>query len=182
METIQQPVDILKSEEGFMLISVLLVLLILTAIGIAGTKTTSFELKIASNERQANQIFCATDSGWKQSGPTLNALASPPDIINQALRDGDTAFDWGDEYYQIVRNFGDGDDAMLNDDFGDNTEDGRITATNTDIPYWYRIAYEDDIGAVGFGTGYRDFQYITRCKAGKTEVDVQVNKVYQVGY
>ena len=168
-----------KNEQGFALISTMLVLMILTFIGIAGTNTTTFELKIAFNERQANQRFYAADSGWKQSGPYLNTKATPPDPKNFTLDTGDTSHDWGKKYYQIVRNYGDGNDGTLNDDFPVADRDGSIT----NVPYWYRVRYENDNKALEFGANYRDFQYEVLCNAeGTTEVGIQTRKVYRVGY
>jgi hypothetical protein len=177
MKTIPSSVDKYNKEEGFALISVLLVLLVLTLIGIAGTKTTTFELKISSNEKQANQIFYVADSGWKQSGPFLNAWAKKPPAINNTVRTGDPGIDFTDQYYNLVRNFGEGGDTVLNEDFPEDTEDGRIR----DIPYWYRIEDQHfDTLAVGFSQDFRDFWYITRCVANRTTtLDVGVSKVYQ---
>ncbi len=167
-----------RNEDGFALVSVLLILAILTVIGVAATNTANFELKIVGNERQANQRFYAADSGWKQSGPFLNAKAAPPIIVNLTIISG-SSYDWTDEYYQIVRNYGDGADGTLNDTFSANSEDGSII----NVPYWYKMRYEDDIQATEFGAGYRDFQYEVICWAdGVTEVETKINKVFRVGY
>lgn len=166
-------------EEGFALIATMIILALLTVIGLAGINTTSFELKIAGNERQANQRFYTSDSGWKQSGPWLNAKATPPDFKNTTLKATDTAYDWSDQYYQIVRNYGDGDNGTLNDGFTDGTEDGSLT----NVPYWYRVRYETDFQALEFGANYRDFQYEVISNAnGEAEVKTKVRKVYRVGY
>ena len=103
---IQQPVKDIHNEKGFALITTLLVLSILTFIGIAATTTTNFELKIAGNERVAYQRFYIADSGWKQSGPFLNTLATPPAYINVNPADVDYNYVW-DDYKHLVRNFGD---------------------------------------------------------------------------
>lgn len=168
-----------KNENGFALISTLLILVLLTFIGISGTSTTIFELKIAGNEREANQRFYTADSGWKQSGPFLNAMAAPPRTINLTLKTNDTSYDWTDEYYQIVRNYGDGTDGLLNDSFDVDARDGIIT----NVPYWYRVRYESDRQALQFGAGYRDFRYEVKCIAeDKTQVETSVTKVFRVGY
>jgi Tfp pilus assembly protein PilX len=167
------------NEAGFALITTLLILALLTFIGLMGINTTSFELKIAGNERQANQRFYTSDSGWKQSGPYLNALASPPDFKNTTLKSGDTAYDWSDEYYLIVRNYGNGNNATLNNAFPSGTEDGNLS----EIPYWYRVRYENDFQALKFGANYRDFQYEVISNAnGEAQVMTTVRKVYRVGY
>ncbi len=179
MSGFQQAVAPLENENGFALISVILILAILTFIGIAGTNTAVFELKIAGNERQAYQKFYVADSGWKQAGPFLNAMAAPPKFVNLTLNATFPSYDWTNQYFQIVRNFGEGTDGTLNDNFPANTEDGAIVA----IPYWYRLLYQDDVQAIGFGTGYREFQYGVDCNAqGNTEVATRVKKVFRVGY
>ena len=71
MELIQKIYNMQNNEGGFALVAIILILAVLTAIGIAGTNTTIFELKIATNERKANQKFYTADSGWKQAGPFL---------------------------------------------------------------------------------------------------------------
>jgi Tfp pilus assembly protein PilX len=174
MKHLKQAFKQQKNENGFTLISTVLILAILTFIGIAATKTAVFELKIAGNEKQANQKFYTADSGWKQSGPFLNAKATAPSFINLTLNNSDPD-------YQIIRNFGDGDGATvtLNDDFPGGSEDGTIT----NIPYWYRVIYQTDSQAIQFGADYRDFQYGVECSAdSKAEVIIRVKKIFRVGY
>jgi len=171
--------NIAVNEEGFALIATLLVLALLTFIGLMSINSTSFDLKIAGNERQANQRFYTSDSGWKQSGPYLNALATPPDFKNLTLQTGDSAYDWNNNYYLIVRNYGDGNNGTLNDTFSSGTEDGALS----NVPYWYRVRYENDYQALEFGANYRDFQYEVISNAnGESEVVTKIRKVYRVGY
>ena len=182
MKHLKQAFKQQKNENGFVLISTVLVLAILVFIGVAATNTAVFELKIAGNEKQANQRFYTADSGWKQSGPFLNARPTAPKIVNIDLSiRGDANYIWTgpDPYYQIVRNFGNGGDGTLNDSFPINSEDGAITNT----PYWYRVIYQKDSQAIRFGAGYRDFQYGVECSAdSKAEVTVRIKKVFRVGY
>ena len=174
-----QFLESLNNKKGFALISTLLVLAVLTVIGIAVTNSTTFELKIAGNEKVAAQRFYAADSGWKQSGPYLNAKATAPIIKNLTLKTGDTSYDWNNYYYKLIRNFGDGANGTLNEDFPDTDVDGAIT----NIPYWYRVIYQDDSQAIAFGDGYRDFQYQVDCNANNNaQVNTGVKKVYRVGY
>lgn len=176
---IQQPVKDINNEKGFALITTLLVLSILTVIGIAAINTANFELKIAGNERVAYQRFYTADSGWKQSGPFLNTLATPPNYINVKPAEVDYDYEWGD-YEYIVRNFGDRTDFPPDkDDLPTDSVDGSVSS----VPYWYRIQHDGDQQASGFGTEYRDFRYQVSCNAeGTTEVNTQVRKVYKVGY
>ena len=96
MKWIQKYAHPLENEDGFALITTILILAILTFIGIAGTNTAVFKLKIAGNERQAYQKFYTADSGWKQAGPFLNAMATPPDFVNLSLRLVDSSINWDD--------------------------------------------------------------------------------------
>ena len=51
------------SEEGFVLVAALLIMLVLTIIGIAANRNTTTELLIAGNERTYKETFYAADSG-----------------------------------------------------------------------------------------------------------------------
>lgn len=173
----KQIVKPIENEGGFALVIALMMLVILTLIGVAATNTTIFELDIAGNERWAAQRFYTADSGWKQGGPFLDTMATPPRVVN--LTDTGGGRDWTNEYYQIVRNFGDGGDGIINDTFPAGTEDGTIA----NIPYWYRLAYGGDDPAVMFGANYRDFKYGIACNAdNRAEVATKVKKVFRVGY
>ena len=175
----KQIVKPMQNEDGFALMLALMMMVILTLFGVAATNTTIFELNIAGNERWAAQRFYTADSGWKQGGPFLDTRATPPMVVNLDLKPGDTSRDWTDEFYQVVRNFGEGGDGTLNDDFSAGSEDGMIA----NIPYWYRLAYQGDDPAVMFGADYRDFQYGIVCSAdGTAEVATMVKKVFRVGY
>jgi len=168
-----------KNQDGFALITAMIMMVVLTFLGMAATNTAIMELNIAGNERQASQRFYTADSGWKQGGSFLNNTATPPPRVNQTKKPADTTIDWGSEYYQIVRNFGDGADTELNDDFSANSQDGTIAT----VPYWYRVLYQKNTKAIQFGKKYRDFQYGINCSAaGTVEVETQVKKVFRVGY
>ncbi|WP_321493169.1 pilus assembly PilX N-terminal domain-containing protein [uncultured Desulfobacter sp.] len=168
----------LNDEHGFALLIVQLALAVLTVMGVAAVNTSNFEFKISGNERMARQRFIISDSGWKQAGPFLNALNSPPDVVNKTLKSGDTSYDWDDAYYNTVRNFGSGTDGNTNDTFTGNP-DGTI---NTML-YWYQVVYDSDVPAQGFSEGYRSFQYTVTCNAnGQAQVTTGVRKVFKVGY
>ena len=176
---IQLPAKDSHNEKGFALITTLLVLSILTFIGIAAINTANFDIKIAGNERVAYQRFYTADSGWKQSGPFLNTLATPPAYINVDPAAVDYNYVWGD-YEYIVRNYGDKTDFPAD---ADALPADAVDGSASNVPYWYRIQHEGDQQASGFGTEYRDFRYQVSCNAdGTTEVNTQVRKVYKVGY
>jgi Tfp pilus assembly protein PilX len=156
----------LRNENGFVLVIAMVMLVILTLIGIAATNTTIIELNIAGNERQASRQFQAVDSGWKAAGIFLNKKANPPDFINT-----------GD--FITVRNYGNGNDGVLNTTFPAATQDGTLA----NIQYWYQVLYVDDFPALKFGSGYRDFQFDANSNsAGATAIAVTMRKVFKVGY
>lgn len=167
----------IHNENGFVMVFALMIMVVLTLIGIAATNTTVIELTIAGNERQLSDRFYAADSGWKQAVPYLNRRASAPSPINQTPQGGGNP-DWTSEYHRIVRNYGNGADGVLNDTFIAN-QDGALS----NVPYWYRVVYQNDRAAVSFGPKYRDFQYYVQCNAaGTAGVATRVTKVFKVGY
>ena len=171
--------NVCGNESGFALIIAMMMLLIMTLLGIAATRNTVIELGIAGNERIQAQRFYTAYSGWKQAGPFLNNMATPPSSTNQTRRPADTSINWSDKYYQIVRNYGNGVDGVVNETFSANTEDGKIL----NVPYWYRIFYQNDGKAQKFDNNYREFQYGTNCSAaGTVEVATRITRVFKVGY
>lgn len=171
------------NEKGFALVTTLLILSLLTFLGMAAINTTSFELKIAGNERVAYQRFYTADSGWKQSGPFLNILATPPGYVN--VDPSTVSYDktWGGSDY-IVRNYGDRKRTDIPDGEDVNTlPSGTIDGSVSSLDYWFQIQHNGDRKAAGFGTGYRDFRYDVSCNAdGTAQVDTIIRKVYKVGY
>jgi hypothetical protein len=53
----------LSSESGFVLITALIIMLILTIIGIAATNTSVFEIQISGNDRVHKETFSQADAG-----------------------------------------------------------------------------------------------------------------------
>ena len=167
-------IKILKSEDGSALIIAVLILLILTVLGMSSNTSSTIDLQIAANDREYVQDFYVADSGWKAAVNWLEIKAAPPEKVN-----ADT-----DE----VRNFGggssrvDGDGDLTFDepeDLTDGTEDATIDGT----PYWYNVTYESDEIEPGSGKSYRKFTYSARSVADKAhEIEVQLSKVYKVGY
>ncbi|WDP90961.1 MAG: pilus assembly PilX N-terminal domain-containing protein [Desulfobacter sp.] len=173
------PAAPLADSGGFALLATLLIMSLLTVIGLAAIKTTGFELGIARNGKTARVRFLGADSGWQQAGPYLNGRDTTPPPINLNLKSGDTKRDFENNvYYKIVRNFGNGTDGVLNDDFQQATKDGQ-----TGVPYWYRVIGQGNTQAVGFDQNYLDYTYEVVCNAGgTTEVDARVKKVYRTSY
>lgn len=56
-------VNLYNNEEGFVLVTGLLILVVLTMLGIAATKNTSIELQIAGNDRLHKETFYQAEAG-----------------------------------------------------------------------------------------------------------------------
>ena len=69
---------LIKNEKGFVLIASMLMLMVLTIIGVAATNTTTIELKIAGNDRIANEDF------YDQEASLLNGKISYRDWLTTA--------------------------------------------------------------------------------------------------
>ena len=161
--------SMLKKEEGSILAIALMIMVFLTLIGIAVTRTAQIEVRVAHNERVYERVFYVADSGWKEGALWLDNTwaAAPPPAVNTDLSD------------QTVRNFGDGGTDVTNDDLPSGTEDGSLD----EIPYWYRVTYVGSEHLPGSGKEYRGFTYRVTSNAGGTqEVEVRVSKTYKVGY
>jgi len=59
------------NEQGFVLVTALLIMLVLTIIGIAGSRNTSTELLIAGNDRTYKETFFNADGGTEAGQPIL---------------------------------------------------------------------------------------------------------------
>lgn len=59
------------NEEGFVLVTALLIMLVLTIIGIAANRNTSTELQIAGNDRTHKQTFYEADGGTEFAAEVL---------------------------------------------------------------------------------------------------------------
>jgi Tfp pilus assembly protein PilX len=158
-----------KDEDGHILILVLLLLLLITIMGTASITMSTFEVQISDNEKRYQNDFYAADSGWMQGVLWLEDQSSPPSTVN-------TTSD------NIVRNYGDGGQNVLNSDFADGTQDGTIN----NVPYWYKMTNlpdESNKTVSGFGPNYRSFTYTATCNANGTQaIEVKLTKVFRVGY
>lgn len=61
----------MRNEEGFVLVASLLIMLVLTVLGIAGSRNTSMELLIAGNDRTYKETFYSADGGVEMGAETL---------------------------------------------------------------------------------------------------------------
>jgi hypothetical protein len=153
-------------------------LALLTLVGVSSINTSTTEVRIAGNA-QTNKIeFYVAESGWKAGAMWLNERVGPPMYINNS----------GD----IVRNFGDGNSNVLNDDFPAGTEDSPNDSSTNDmsyyaIPYWFKVTHlplETRLRPVEDGSkSYKRHFYRVDSNANRTqEVEVMVSKIFKVGY
>jgi hypothetical protein len=168
--------NFLKNESGTVIFVAIIFLALLTLVGVSSISTSTTEVRIASNS-QYNQIeFYIADSGWKQGAMWLNGHAGPPAYKNESGN--------------IVRNFGDGDSGVLNNNFPAGSEDSPHITTANDmshyaIPYWFKVTHlPDETKAVpGSGKNYQRHFYRVDSNANRTQdVEAIVSKIYKSGY
>ncbi len=72
----------IASEEGFVLVTALIFMVILTVIGISATRTTQFELNIAGNDRVAKVNFYNAESAAMETAQQLmNKSGTPQELL-----------------------------------------------------------------------------------------------------
>ncbi|MCL7488670.1 MAG: pilus assembly PilX N-terminal domain-containing protein [Desulfobulbaceae bacterium] len=90
------PDKIATKEQGFVLVTALLIMLVLTIIGIAANRNTSTELLIAGNDRTGKESFYQADGGVEIGAETLEQslacikgfpVATFPEPFNAAPND-----------------------------------------------------------------------------------------------
>lgn len=168
---------IINNENGSVIVLALLMLAVLTILGVSSTNNTNIELQIVRNERIYQRDFYIADSAWKYGAYWLEGKTKAPDKINSPAPANPTPEE--ERVAKTVRNFGNGGQDVLNDDFPDGTEDGTIDSIN----YWYNVQYDKNEIVPGSGTHYREFTYIVRSNANKQqEINVKIKKIYKGGY
>lgn len=157
----------LNDREGSAFLIAMLFLLLLTLMGTFALMTTNIEIQIAANEKDYLKDFYVTDSGWKEIAPWLNNSGTPPSKINKSMEDN------------VVKNFGNGGNGIMNNNFPAGTEDGELSG----IPYWNKVEYISDTVVAGSGKDYRKFNYRVKSNVdGRQEIEVTLFKIYRVGY
>ena len=165
--------ETINNESGFVLVLAVLMLTVITVIGVAATRTSETESRIASNERQiANELYNA-------EGALIDTLESPGTWMTMSfLTDGETVA----SYTSPVDFDGDGtNDATVEvryiGDLGA-TLGGLSTAAN-DIPL---VAH---IGPPPADSGYsvthfeiRRYGVTTTSATGNTQIQTGVYKVF----
>lgn len=169
----------LKNEDGFILVLGMSILVVLTLLGTSAIKNSVIDLKIAGNEREAAQNFFVADAIWQLGGIWLNQQPTAPSPVNLTPKNSGETVDTSQDYYAIVRNYGNGGDGVTNDTFSASSSDGDFQ----NISFWYRVLYRGDSIAQKFGKGYRDFREEIQTSAdARSRVAAHVYKVYKVGY
>ena len=72
---------LLQKEDGFILITSMVVLMILSFIGIAGTRNTTVELQIAGNDKTIKELFYDAESAAMESAGLMNNEKDPDELI-----------------------------------------------------------------------------------------------------
>jgi len=145
------------NENGFILVLAMAMLVILSIIGVAGTRTSTIDLKISGNERTMAQEFQIADNLWQLGALWVNSKHSLPQRVNTSIIPGYTGPDALEtiDVYKIVRNYGNGGNGQLNDDFPmtpTSTQDGTVQGNN----FWYRVfRYKKEKDAGGSDTNYK---------------------------
>ena len=99
-------------------------------------------------------------------------------MLYEVITDPDSAYDT-DQYYRIVRNYGDGIDGTLNNTFPSGTQDGTLGGYN----FWYRLTMDDGTFPEGFDGSYEDIPTeIEANSAGRSQIATRIYKVLKVGY
>jgi hypothetical protein len=176
IKEMQKQASIFNNENGSVIFVALIFLALLTLIGVSSINTSSTEVKIASNT-QLNRIeFYIAESGWKHGAMWLEGQAGPPSFMNTSGN--------------IVRNFGNGNTDVLNNNFPDGTEDSPNAGSLNDmssygIPYWFKVNYlpDETQPVAGSGKNYKRHFYEVESNANRRqEVEAVVSKIFKTGY
>jgi Tfp pilus assembly protein PilX len=175
--------NISRNEKGSVLVIALVILVLITLMGISVTRTSDIDIQIAKNEQEYVQEFYVADSAWREAIQWLDTRAQAPGLVNKALFiGGDTS-----EHVFNVRNYGDGGNGVLNNNYAAGTQDGTLGTGARAVDYWYKIAYLDEAAMTGvkapmFGEGFRRYSFvITSVANGAQRVDVTVTKILPTG-
>jgi Tfp pilus assembly protein PilX len=178
--TMERLAESLNNENGAVIFVAIIFLALLTLVGVSSINTSTTEVHIAANT-QANKIeFYVADSGWKEGAMWLDDFANPPNYVNNSGN--------------IVRNFGDGGNDVLNNNFPDGTQDSPHDNTANDmsyyaIPYWFKVThlqnetYQKKRTVEGSSKSYMRHYYRVDSNANRTqEVEVVLSKIFKIGY
>lgn len=85
-------VHIQKNNEGFILVTCLVMLVVLTIVGFIATRTSTLELRTSANTRDAKSVFYVADSGIYTAPKTIRRaiVSDPTDVTTISI--GSMAF------------------------------------------------------------------------------------------
>ena len=184
------PENILKNENGSVIILAVVMLVLITLMGLSVTRLSDVDVQIAKNERGYIEGFYVADSAWREAVQWLDTRAQTPGLVNKTLYLAGAAGDYRDEHMYNVRNYSQGVDGIFNVDptttYPNGTEDGILGSGRNTIGYWYKVAYlnEDSMAgekAPSFGEDFRNYAFVITSVANRQRVDVTVTKVLKVG-
>ena len=157
-----------QRQDGSIIVVAMLVLVMISVMGISSINTSSIETQLAGNEREFVKEFYVADAAWKMALQWLNNRSTLPLPKNTTGN--------------VIRNYGNGGEDVLNSTFPSGSEDGTIEG----LPYWYRIEAIDFQGVAQQGSGgggFRRFQFkVSSISNREHEIEILTNKVFQVGF
>jgi len=181
----------IKNEQGSVLVIALVILVLLTLMGISVTTTSDIDIQIAKNEQEYVNEFYVADSAWRHAIQWLDGIASAPALTNQALFISGAT---GDPNFLSIRNFGNATGPVYVNNVQSVSPDGTLGGGSSQINYWYRITYLDELSMEGtiaplFGEEFRRYSFIITSvareagnpTAGAQVVTVTVTRVLQSG-
>ncbi|WP_321390676.1 pilus assembly PilX N-terminal domain-containing protein [uncultured Desulfuromusa sp.] len=127
-----------NNEQGFVLISALMMLVILLVIGIAATNTTTIELQISGNDKAAKQNFYAAESSAYEGYGVLKNVkdeilsgAAPPFVqVTASSRDVDIETFRDDQRNELISGIRDGTTWIAEGEVNENSADGALDNTS----------------------------------------------------
>ncbi|MCK5341329.1 MAG: pilus assembly PilX N-terminal domain-containing protein [Desulfobulbaceae bacterium] len=155
--------SILQSEQGFVLVAAIMVLLILVVLGISATNTTILETQIAGNEKVGKITFYEADGGTEIGSELLEQNISCPTGFGDIDKDTDGVN--GDDYDFI------GTHAVTGNPYADLGYDSNMQITVLDLGFWDKGKSDINTPPVSDNDNNRDFFY----PAGYTGTDPHTN-------
>jgi hypothetical protein len=137
--------NILKNQNGIVLIIALLMLLILTLIGVSSISTTTYETKISGNERVGTDAFYVSEAGAQVA---INQL---PDNINPIPK---TQLKEDSYYWSGIQSFGFYQKPGYDINFAFNRF--QVNATGESFGALKEIEVQVSFGPFGAGTQYNN--------------------------
>ena len=182
--------NILKNEDGSVIVIAVVMLVLITLMGLSVTRLSDVDIQIAKNEREYVENFYVADSAWRDAVQWLDTRAQVPALVNKALYISGEQGDYTDQHFYNVRNYSDGEEGEYNvnviTNYPNGVQDGTLTAGASNVGYWFKVAYLNEPAMAGemapsFGEDYRNYAFVITSIANKQRVEVTVKKVLKVG-